>query len=410
MKRRVVGQTQNFWHIGCILGAAMGLPVMMVGASLAKAQGPGSAVLSILIGNLILWIIGLGIYSMAKSSYNAIENIGEYLGKGAGLFAAFLFCFAILIWYSMQIAAATNAISLLEGKPMHWLMGSGLGLLAAFLSIGGIRLIKWVCVRAFPFLFCYMVYAVTTSDHPVVFAGTWEISFSGILAVILSWLPGIVSLPTFFRHARSREDAVLGLSLFTVIHACLGIFIVLMGIGSLEGFVSKEWINSAFAGYTIFTLAFILLSLICVNLVNIYFASASLEVIFPRNRSTVQLVLVGIGGTVIYAVFTLLELSSFSISSSLAYLETIAVNFIVSLGTVLLVDLLVKIVVKHRPRPLEQFWSSFCWVLSSIISLMMQLSRPSDPNVPLIAGASAIILFLVIILIEETIWSTKKLT
>lgn len=408
MRRRFIEHNLNFWHIGCILGAAMGLPVMMVGASLAKTQGPGSAVLSILIGNLILWIIGLGIYSMAKSSHNAIENIGEYLGKGAGLFAAFLFCFAILIWYSMQIEAAATALTLLEDRPSHWLFGTALGLLAAFLSIGGIRLIKWVCVRVLPFLFCYLIYAVMTSERSVVFAGTWGISFSGILAVILSWLPGVVSLPTVFRHARSREDAVLGLSIFTVIHACFGIFIVLMGIQGLEGFVSKEWINSAFAGYTIFTVAFILLSMICINLVNIYFASASLEVIF--NKSAIQLVFVGIGGTALYAAFEFLEPFNYSISPSLTYLECIAENFIVSLGTVLLVDLLIKIVVKHRPRPLEQFWSSFCWIFSCLIALIMQLLRPSDPNISLLAGASAIILFLVIILIEETIWSTKKLS
>lgn len=410
MKRRLIEHNLNFWHIGCILGAAMGLPVMIVGASLAKTQGPGSAILSILIGNLILWIIGLGIYSMAKSSHNAIENIGEYLGKGTGMFAAILFCFAILIWYSMQIEAAADAISLLENTTSHWLMGTTMGLIAAFLSIGGLRLIKWVCVRALPFLFCYMVYAVMTSDRSVPFAGTWGVSLPGILAVVLSWLPGAVSLPTVFRHTRSREDAVLGLSLFTVIQACFGCFIILMGIEGLEGFVSKEWMNSAFAGYTIFTMTFILLSMICINLVNIYFASASLEVIFPKSRSAIQFVLVGIGGSALYAAFELLKQSSFSILPSLAYFESIAENFIFSLGTVLLVDLLVKIVVKHRPRPLEQFWSSFCWISSCLIAFIMQLNRPSDPNVPLIAGTSAIILFLVIILIEETIWSTKKLT
>ncbi|MBS0652097.1 MAG: hypothetical protein JSR39_01075 [Verrucomicrobia bacterium] len=410
MRRRLVEHNQNFWQMSCILGSAMGLPVMIVGGSLAKTQGPGSAVLSILIGNLILWIIGLGIYSMAKSSHNAIENVGDYLGKTAGMIAALLFCIAILIWYAIQIEAAATVVHLLKGSVSRWAIGLPLGVVAALLSIGGIRVIKWVCVRSFPFLFCYMVYAALASNRSVAFAGTWGISISGVVAVVLSWLPGIVSLPTFFRHSRSREDAVLGLSLFTFFHACFGIFIVLMGIDSIESFASKDLIDSSFAGYTIFAMAFILLSMICVNLVNIYFASASLEVIFPRYRNTVLLCLVGLCGTAVYAAFHFFLKVSFSYSSTLNYLETIADNFIVSLGTVLLLDLLVKIVVRHRPRPLEQFWSSFCWIASCIIALAVQLNNPSNPNIALISGTSAIILFLVIILVEETIWSAKKLT
>lgn len=402
MKKRFSDHSQNFWQISCIFSSATGLPVMIVGVSLAKTQRPGSAVLSILIGHMILWIIGLGIYSMAKRSHNAIDNVREYLGKLAGMFAALLFCFGILIWYSMQIEAAATLVSLLKGSDSAWKIGIGLGFLTALMSLGGIRLIKWVCVRAFPLLFCYMIYVTIASNHSVPFSGTWGISPSGIFAVVLSWLPGIVSLPTFFRHSRSREDSVLGLSLFTFFHICFGIFIVLMGIDSIKSFV-----DSSCAGYTIFAMPFVLLSMICVNLVNIYFVSASIEVLFPRNRSTLLLLVVGICGTAVYAVSHFFSQTS---SSSLICLETIVDHFILSLGIVLLVDLLVKIVVKHRPRPLEQFWSSFCWITSCVIALVLQLYRPSDSNIPMVSGTSVIVLFLVIILVEETIWSSKKLT
>lgn len=405
MQSDLIKRNQSFWDIGCILGSAIGLPPMVISGSIAKTQGPGTAILAILIGNTILWMIGLAIFSMAKSRHNAIDNVREYLGKTSGIIAAFLFSIAILIWYALQIKATATVIGLLNNIVSPWKIGAALGIFVALLSLGGVRLIRRIGVLGFPLLFCLMLYGVLTSSQSVTFAGTWRVSFSAIVAIVLIWLPGIVSLPTFFRHVRSKEDAVLGLSLITLFHSCFEIFGVFMQIDTLEASTSTGWLSLLFAGEAFFIIGFFLVSMICVNLANIYWASAPLEIFFPRHHSTSLFLLVGICGTAAYVFFD----RFLPPSPSLVFLEAIAGNFIISLGVVLLIDLLIKLVVRHRLRPLEQFWSSFCWLFSCLIAVIIQLYNPLNPNISIISAVSAFILFLLIIFIEETVWSAKKL-
>ena len=46
---------QNFWQLACIQSASIGLPGMLVGGQIAKEYGAGTAIISLCIGNLILW-------------------------------------------------------------------------------------------------------------------------------------------------------------------------------------------------------------------------------------------------------------------------------------------------------------------------------------------------------------------
>ena len=66
---------------------SLGLPVIFIGQQLSAQYGSGVAICSILLGNLILWLISLGIISMAFGTRtNAIQNVRFYLGKYGALF------------------------------------------------------------------------------------------------------------------------------------------------------------------------------------------------------------------------------------------------------------------------------------------------------------------------------------
>lgn len=47
-------RNQNFWHLASIQGASQGLGSILIGGQIAKDVGAGAALVSVLIGNIIL--------------------------------------------------------------------------------------------------------------------------------------------------------------------------------------------------------------------------------------------------------------------------------------------------------------------------------------------------------------------
>jgi len=398
----------NFWQLACITGSALGLPAMVMGGFLAKEYGPSIALTSIFIGNLLLWMIGLVIVSMTDLQHHAIENVEGYLGKPAATFASLVLVIAFLTWYAVQVQGATTAISSALNTSPHWAAGGVLGLLVTCLSFKGVRLIEKVCLVGFPLLFAYAIYLIVSSTYKMPFLGSWDFSFSAIVSVALIWLPGTVNLPTFFRHSRSRPDSVLGLSLMTIIHVFFQSFTVLVGIYDSSMLFSSYSGNFPFL-YVMLTSGFILLAFTCINLVNIYLASAGWETLFPQHRGSKEYMIVGLLGTLLYFILQMLT-ASFHMPFPIGYLETTMANWIAILGFVLLMDFLMRKIVKHRPRSLEKLCSSFCWLIGNVAAALVQYFTSWGSNEALIVGVCAsLLVFLMVIFIEETVWSIKHL-
>lgn len=395
---------QNFWQLACIQSAAQGLPVIMVGGQIAKDHGAGVALTSVWIGNLILWMIGLAVISMtARYRKNAIENVEGYLGRIGAIFASLILMIAFVDWYVLQINSATDVAAVLFEDKKGWQnnlgirVGAAFGFLTALLSIGGITLIRKICVLAFPFLVFFIIFAVLLTRELVSFEGTFGLSFSGVIAVFSVTLPGIINLPTFFRHSRTKADSFFALTLMTIFVAVFQSFSILSRVSDpVEIFVNANFL------FLILTIVFVTLSYICINLVNIYFASAGWELIIPHVWSAKEYAIVGLLGT---AAYTFLQ-----ISAPMIFLENMANNFIASLGIVLLMTFLVRIVVKHRPRNFEKIVSSVCWIIGCMTALVAQMNTTWDSSRVLVVGMFAsLVAFIAVIFIEETLWSAKKL-
>lgn len=408
---------QNFWHLACITGSALGLPATIIGGTLAKEYGAGTALISIFVGNLILWLIGLGIISSVHGRVNAIENIRVHLGKKIGYTAALVLAITFLGWYSVQIKETSSAITYLFPYTQEWEMGSLLGLLVAILSIGGIQLIKRFCVFSLPILLCFMIFALLSSEHLTQFQGTWGFSFPATLIIMSMWLPGIVNLPTIFRRSRSRVDSVLGLSLMMVFHIFFQLDMILIGVSDTSGILFNN--NTS---YLALTLIFILISFTSINLVNICFAHAAWEYVFPKYRNHLGYVVLGLLGTAVY-----IFIKSFStylqIAYPMDYIETIAASFVANLGFILLVDFLIKVVITHRIRRHAKQLSGLSWLVGCISTAVAQLYTPIGSSNPLTLGlgpsvpsnsftigiGASLLFFLVVLFIEESIWSYRHL-
>lgn len=403
--RRFPDRQQNFWQLTSIQSAAQSVPGILVGAVLAQRYSPSIALTSMCIGNLILWLIGFGVISMAwKDRKNAIETVREYLGRGGAIVMALVLLCAFLALYMVEIEATVETLSPFFQIPAgskSVIGGALLGVGIALLSMGGIRLIKWIAVISFPiilivFTFCFFQAKGNLS------VGPWDFSFKGILTVVAINLPGMVNLPTFFRHSHSRADSILALTLMTMFDALFQVFSVFIGISALAEIYTKFFPSAGISFALVMIIIAILLTTICLNLVNIYFASASLEEFIPSLVGPVGFLMIGLLGTGAYAFLQK--------SPPMLFLENIADNFIANLGVVLLISFLVSMIVKHRPRPFDKSISLLCWLIGSVIALVIQIFNPQDPIKALQGGVcGSILAYLIILFCEETAWSAQKL-
>lgn len=390
---------QNFWQLASIQSASLG-SLGIIGAQLAKQYGAGTAICSIAIGNLILWLIAIAIISMVDRVHiNAIDNIKTYIGKYGGLLIALILMFAFLNWYAYQINYSMTELNNLFQfdvkwqKDIHIRFGAALGLLAALLSIGGIRLLKWITVISLPLLFCYHIYAVSTSGYSIPLKGTWGVSFSAVIFSILTLLPGVINFPTFFRHSRSKAHSYFALTLITIFVSFFQISTIWMRFSNFP--VSGLFLHLAL------TTIFLVVILTCCNLLNIYLASASWEAIVPHFGGAKGFAIIGLIGTLAYTFV--------QISVPVQYMQDLTNSYIASLGIVLLMAYLTRIIVRHRPRLFEKAINMATWLFGCLIATIYETQHFLQGVQALIVGVNATILFfLFIIFIEETVWASRK--
>lgn len=401
---------QTFWGLTSILGGALGLSGMTIGGLSAKIYGDGAALSSIFIGNFILWLIGLAIISMVESRNHAIENIKNYLGKTTSVVASLVWIFAFLLWYVIQLKTTAEAIGIIFSKQTHpiWTIGALLGFATAILSIGGIRLISTLCTFVFPCLVGLALFFIATSQQLISFANQWSFSFTGILSVIFIWLPFTVNLPTIFRYSHSRANSVLGLSLITISRTFFQIFILSIGAENPLQWTTR-YTEHILSIQGIAAIVFILLSYVVVNLLNVYFSIPGLDVIFIKHRHRLKYFMVGLVGTGLYILFQH-STNTLLLPYSVKFLEELLSSFIATLGAVLLIDFLIKSIVQHRPRPFEKFWSSVCWLAGCLSIVITQSKDHFNPEQTTFVGiVFCVLIFLIIIFIEETVWSIKQI-
>lgn len=395
----------NFFQLACVFSVPIGLPAVIIGEQIAEKYSIGIAVCSIAVGNLILWLIGMAIISMAyQDRTNAIENAKTYIGKYGGVFVALVLIFAFLNWFVLII---NYSISLLSGLlKLGWnsgayvRFGAALGLLTALLSVGNLKLMKRITTYSLPLLIAYQIYAMSSSDHSNVLKGqVWGLSFAGVVTSALMIFPGMINLPTVFRHSRSRSDSYLGLSLMMVLITFFEASFIWMPFSSSW---EVRYVGSYFGLFAGITSAYIVFKLICTNLLNIYFASACWELFFPRFEGPKGHAIIGLLGT---AAYTFIQ-----ISSPIEFIKDLTNCFLASLGLVLLFAFLTQIIVRHRPRTFEKTINGSSWFVGCLASTVSLIKAPTEGIHSLWVGiAASALFFLSIIFIEETVWSISEL-
>ncbi len=409
MSRQLKGfslRRQTFGSLTAIMGSALGLPVIMAGGLLAKVYGDGVVLSSVLIGNFVLWFIGLAIISMVEGKKHALENIGNYLGGVTASVAAVIWVLSFVMWYSVQLSAATQALDKLIPSQLSnaWLVGGVFGSSVALLSMGSLRLIKKLSVVAFPFLIGFAIYCILSFSHSTDYTKSWGISFVGILSIVFIWLPFTVNLPTVFRYSVSKVHAIIALSLITIFRTLFQIFAISVDFGDPIVAASPGGLSILSIVVWVF---FILLSCTVVNMMNVYFAVPGLDKPSFGWRDRTKLLAIGLFGTSLYVFIEIAGDFLLPIFSA-AVIEGILSSFITILGVVLLFDFFIKAITRHRLRAFEKFWSSICWLAGCLVVIITQIrGLYSWEKATFFGIATCAFIFLMIIFIEETIWSIR---
>ncbi len=389
---------QNCFQLASIQSGGPGLSVIIIGKQLAEQYGAGTTICSILLGNLILWLIGIAIISMVeRRQANAIDNFKNYIGKYGGMLAALVLIVAFLNWYAFQINFSMRELNGLfqfdlsgrqEGIGVKF--GAALGLLTALLSIGGIRLLKWIAVSCLPLLFFYHLYWLIKPDVAISIKGTWGLSFPAVLTTVLILLPGVINFPTFFRHSRSKAHSYLAITLLSLLVSFFEISTIWMQFLSTPG-----------KGLVLPITIFVVLILTICNLLNIYLASACWKTFVPQYEGGKEFAIIGLFGTLVYTFI--------QISTPVQFLMDLTNAYIACLGVVLLMAYLIRIIVKHRPRPLEKGISLATWLFGCLVATVYEVNHFLQGVDALLVGINASLLFfLCVIFVEETAWAVRK--
>lgn len=393
-KSPIFYDNQNYFQLASIQSAALGLSVIIIGKQLAALYGAGTAICSIILGNLILWLVAVAVISMVdKEKSHAIDNIKEYVGKYGGSIAALILMIAVLNWYAYQITFSVSALgSLFQPGAENGLLiriGATVGLLSALLAIGGIHLLRQMTVFSLPLLVCYTIYSIATSNEKIVLDGTWGFSFTAVTTTVFILLPGVINFPTFFRHSRSKAHSFLALTLLTIFITFFEVATIWMDFHFSQGLVD-----------TVFLVAFILVILVYCNLVNIYLASACWETFSARFGEPRGFAIIGLLGTLAYTFV--------QISTPVQFFQDLTNAYLASLGIVLLMAYLTKIVVRHRPRPMEKSINLVTWLFGCVVATVYETTHFLKGTDTLFAAVNASLLFYIgIIFVEETSWAVR---
>ena len=394
---------QKFWQLASIQVASLGIPTLYFGSSLAQKIGLYPALISLAFGNLALWLVGIAMVSMTyKDRSNAVDNVREYVGKPSAIFGGVVIIVVCLAWYGIELSTTLEALNGFFISHPHLTkysdlkIGIALSFVVILLVIGGIRWIKWVSVYTMPVIAIYVAYTLIKCEAPQLERGGAYISFPGVAETIFIIFAAIVNLPTFFRHARSKPDAVFALSLTIILTLLFEMAGVWINISTPQELFVNQCGNSNI--YVLLALFFAISTFICANMYNIYAVSAGWEAFTSKVSGGKEHIIAGLLGTAVYMFL--------QASPPLIFAQNLANSFWASLGAILMLAFLMKIVLHHRLRPLQKLGNTACWMVGCLCSLVTLVQDRANPGKALATGiVGSMIAFLILIFIEDGVWS-----
>ncbi|MFQ5729271.1 MAG: cytosine permease [Waddliaceae bacterium] len=295
---------QNWQQLAVVqIGGAICLPIFVVGHALAKTYGLHSAILAILVGNLMLLVLGC-VVAWASASYRqstaelAVDLFGT---KGKGFFSAAL-VLSMVGWFAIQLNIMTLSLQTIIGRDLALSGNVCLGILITLAGIKGMRGLTTLANISMPILLLTIAYAIYNASHtPVVVKQSQAFTCAGISLALATAIGAVIDLPTFFRIAKSPKDGIIAIIVLfgfvlPLIEA-VGVYLYVHSQG--ENILEVLASPSSPKLWKLWILGFLLLAGWTTNNANLYSASVSMKTLLPRLTDTARILSVGAVGTLL---------------------------------------------------------------------------------------------------------------
>jgi cytosine permease len=402
---------QSAWQLAVIqLSGWTSLPILATSVLVLQENSFYGALLTIIVGNAILWFIRLAIILMSyKKRESTLDISRNYLGNVGSYFIAALCIVSTLAWFIAQTSAAsstlTHLISIDEspGIDKFTQMSVLLGVISTLFCMEGIVLLRRLSMVAFPLLLIVFFIAFFSLPLQLPAMDNVSLSLSG-LTLVLGTSLGITSdFPTFFRHSKSLQTSISALTFVQLISLALALCSLYFG-SIITGTFEVDHGAVLGSGNELLRISLVVLvfiSVICANVANVYSASVGWEVIAPSALvGRKEYLILGLGLTTIF----ILVSNMFSVH----FLLESADSSLVNLCLVLALGYLISQLTRRIPTPFEQKTYFTAWLASTIINTLQYSGVITDKYSTLLVGLSVILLIMFFSLALMTITKRAK--
>ena len=369
---------QSVWDLTSIqLAGWTSLPILATSILILEHNSIAGAILTIVVGNAILWFIRLGIIAMSHEKRKSTLDISrDYLGTLGGYFIAVLLLVSTLIWFVVQTTAASQALSNLisfqenERIDQFTQISVFLGIASAFLCMNGISVLKKLSTYSFPFLILAFFIIIFSLPNLTLKENGNPLSLAGLSLVLATNLGITADMPTFFRHSKSWSTSIKALTLIQLISLALGVCSIYFSAIITQHFeVNQLLLSAEHSCFSVSLIFFVIVSVLCANVANVYSASVGWELVAPTAFiGRKEYLILGLSLTtifvLIFGLFPLEEVLNASDSS------------LVTLCLVLLIGHVITNLRKKSVSLFEQTTYFIAWLLSTLVNIL-ELAKPT---------------------------------
>ncbi|WP_264338387.1 cytosine permease [Wolbachia endosymbiont (group A) of Cheilosia soror] len=291
-------------------GAVFCVPAFMLGYMLTTKYGVTSSLISIIIANLILTMLGLCFAVLSvRRPCNTIEQVLHYFGvHGTWLYGlGIIMC--LVFWFSIQQNIMVNTIiefPLLKMKDLPYVFVATnciIGFAITLLVSRGITALKSFANIATPFLIIVMIIAILQLSYKhtlpdIIF--TSSMTLKGVPLIIAASLGAIFDIPTYYRFARTNLDAYV--SVILTFFICY-FFVIGTGVYFALCVPDSSFIEVLLSSgndlWKLLCIPSIILLCWTTNNLNLYSAGVNVNFLLPKVSLPFCITIIGIVGTVL---------------------------------------------------------------------------------------------------------------
>lgn len=359
-------KSQRWWYLSSIqlAGGIISIPVISIGSEVLFSNGIVNTLISILLGNLIILIMSYLVILMSyKNRLNAVENAAQFIGKIGGKVLAFFILTTMIGWVAWELSAGEKFLRMYPFFS-KFSIGSIVGVIASLILLTGIKGLKKMSIIVIVpllILFFIIIYYINPSSSINIkeySSNNNVFDLSGLSLVISSSVGAVVDYPTFFRHSKTKKDALIAIVVIfivTVIMQLSGVllFKMITSNQSIANFISYD--NT----FSKIIVLFLILSMIASVCWNIYAASVGWESLFPFFKDRTEYALIGLVATVLISYIQLQEM--------LIPIATLSDAILSALSGVLIFEFISTRTVKFDRKSF--IYNNLSWFISAILAI-----------------------------------------